>query len=127
VDVPSSPVGGGTVSDIVSFSVTDPYNTFTEADLFIGGIASTPLFTWNPSEITSMDVVANTYIGGPDDEYINFSNTGLSDAYYFLGFAYDGGSCDTGSWVSTVPDSASGGALLGLAFAGLGACRRYRP
>ena len=58
---------------------------FTKADLFIEGITSTPLFTWNPSEITSMDVVANTYIGGPGDEFITFTDSGLSDGYFLGG------------------------------------------
>jgi hypothetical protein len=126
LDAPSSPVGGGHVSDIVAFSVTDPFTTFTEADLFGPNLISGP-FTWNPTQITSMDVTEFTYIGGPGDEAINFSKTGLGDVYLLGGVLPVGGYSDTGSWRSaTAPDAASTIELLGMAFVGLGTFRRFR-
>jgi hypothetical protein len=124
---PYSPLGGGSVKDIVGFSVTDPHNTFTLADLFTGGIVNHGSFTWNPLGITAMDLTANTFAGGLVDEKITFAADGLDDAYLFLGFAPDGGFVDSGSWKTTVvPDAGSSAALLGMALAGLGALRRSR-
>jgi hypothetical protein len=126
LDSPSS--AGGSAKDIVSFSVTDPVATLSSSSALPGSVFSDGPFTWNSSQITSMDIIAVTYIGGPFDEILLFTDNSISDAYVIPGSGVSIGFSDnSGSWqVEPVPDAGSCSVLMGAVCAGLVGLRRFR-
>jgi hypothetical protein len=130
LDSPSS--AGGSAKDIVSFSITDPLATLSSSSALPGSVFSAGPFTWNSSQITSMDIGAFTYIGGPVVEFLNFTGNSIGDLYFIPGFGVLGGFYDgSGSWQpepapAIAPDAGSCSVLMGAVFAGLVGLRRFR-
>lgn len=147
LDSPSSPVSGGSLSDIVSIFFIDPasdggpygpYSTYAttydypgygvipiSASEFDSTTASlTGDFNWNSTEITSMALSWN--VGATACYFDAGSEFGNSIAY----LNYDAGvqaSDNTGLYqTQSVPDAGSTSLLLGAALAGLGGFYRKR-
>lgn len=127
LDAPSSPLGGGSASDIVSWQLTTPIGgTVTLYPGVVGPVD--PTFTWNSSQITEMAIEG---IGSGSFGNVlmlagqNYFGSGLNlvAVENLNGFQE---SDTTGSWKAAVPDGGSTVALLGVALAGLGAVRRFR-
>jgi hypothetical protein len=121
---------GGSLSDILSISITTPSSGTISMNMSPGRVFLTdPTFTWNHNQITEM------FIGGSatkpfDNIYVTENSGGGNDESAFS-ILYDNEiSIDTsGSWVAPsgvgVPDTGGGIWLLGFALAGLGGCRRF--
>lgn len=138
----SNSSSNGSLSDIVSLTVTDPRGTFTynpnlpnlsQFSYFqtqsYNALESS--FTWNPSEITEMNILFDYYFiaGYTAGSYAEIGQnapveggtfTGISTLNDYVQYESDLG----GDWVSAhpppVPDRASTLALLGAALAALG-------
>jgi hypothetical protein len=125
LDSPSSV--GGSVSDVVSFSVSDAFSGFTSSDL-VAPPTSSGAFTWNASQITSMDLTGEAFGNFPFLAGFAFTANEISYEYFDV-FDEDEAPTnfsDTGSWQATVPDAESSAVLLGMVLTGLGGLRRVR-
>ena len=114
LDSPSST--GGSVSDIVSWVQSTPL-FLNVADLSLVG--SDAPFTWNSSEITSMDIFTTNFFFGPNLEAaagVGGNVLAIND----LILQED----TTGSWKA--PDRGSTLGLLGMAVGGLSLFARFR-
>jgi hypothetical protein len=120
LDSPSSPVGGGTPSDIISAVITDPAGTFDLNPSTIY-IFQAP-FAWTPSGITSMWI----------DWYVPSGAAGFGQNLLFTGVNFEGSDTSSGYYVDTkgswntqpVPETASTLGLAVLAAGGLLGIRR---
>jgi hypothetical protein len=119
LDASSSPVGGGSLTDInmAASYLTTPFGTFNLDQAT--DVTSDEPFTWTPTGITSMDISGAVVLdegGLAGDESFQWEITDSSVAIELPDPYADG------KWVSAisgVPDSASTAALIGLAATGL--------
>lgn len=120
LDTPSS--AGGSTSDLVGF-------TFDGSPIGLGfenPNLSGP-FTWNSSQITSMNL-SFTGVEFPFFDDIAYQTNAISDTYYFLLSPVPLGvdSDTSGSWEAVpAPDAGSSMVMLGAAVAGLSGLRRF--
>jgi hypothetical protein len=127
------PGGDGTLADIVSVSLTDPYGTYPVQFLTLASSS----FTWNSSDITSMNIQGSADPFGPFFLNVTLTDSLLSEQPYVYVITYstaigpvisDSGGFDAVSaagGAGTIPDPANAAVLLGFALAGLGGLRRF--
>jgi len=128
----SSSSAGGSLADIVSINITTPTRWGGSFSFDPETVVEfqTP-FTWNSSEITSMDIEWSYKGGLPSTPSIGGGFAEV-DAYGYYGddLATDTAGRPridgTGLWLAAAPDATSTIGLLGAALCGLRLLRRFR-
>jgi hypothetical protein len=117
LNLPSSPVGGGTIANIVSITLSDTAGTYTpvlatDLELPIGAN-----FTWNPAGIANMSIDLHNAAGSFYSQlYANPNPSVGNDVEVFVGAAGQGTDFD-GKWVAVPePTTILSGVLMLLPF-----------